>query len=191
LSCLSTETIPGNLLYKVLSKSLNYPVDNRRLLDFGYNVGLEFEYNFGKVMGCNLGCSFLQTQYTYRIPSPWGDESTYVFNNLYLPIEINFNLRKDLPVQPSLKIGVAGVFQLSGRITGWIEPHPINTEIFNLSNELYFRCGIGLPVRFISRLKLSPCFYYQYNLTADDSGYFSRPHRFYDFLYTIRIFYIL
>ncbi|MGQ9465714.1 MAG: hypothetical protein ACUVQ4_08435 [bacterium] len=169
---------------------LYYPSENRRLSGLGYSIGLEFECDFWKIVGCNLGCSFVQNQYTYRIHSAWGEESTYIFNSLYLPVGIDFILKKFSWAQLSLNIGAAGVFQLSGRITGWVEPQPIDTEITNLSNKLYFRCGIGLPIKFTSRLKLNPCFHYQYNLASDNRDYFSRPHQFYDFLFTIAILYI-
>ncbi|MGB9721157.1 MAG: outer membrane beta-barrel protein [bacterium] len=169
---------------------LHYPSENRKLSGLGYNIGLEFECDFGEVVGCNVVCSFLQNKYTYKIPSAWSDESTYVFNNLYLPIEIDFVLKRLTWVQLSLKIGAAGVFQLSGRITGWVEPHTIDTEIVNLSNKFCFRWGVGLPVRFTSKLKLSPCFYYQHTL-ANDNSYFPRPHRFYDFLFNVGFLYIL
>lgn len=168
---------------------LHYPSENRRLSGLGYSIGLEFKCDFGKVMGCNLGCSFMQNQYTYRIPSPWGNESTYTFNNLYLPVGMDLILKRFDRVQLSLNIGTAAVFQLSGRITGWVEPQKIDTEIVNLSNKFYLRCGIGLPIIFTSRLKLSPCFYYQYNLLSGDKDYFSQPYRLYNFMYTIGILY--
>jgi opacity protein-like surface antigen len=162
-----------------LKIGVNYDVahtlneNTKRWDGLGYNIGLEFEGNLKNIIGLTIGCSYLRTAYTHKIlGSGWGEDSTYFYNNLCVPVTIKLTLKIGERVHPFVKIGAAGVFELSGRIKGWIEPAPFDTKIDTLVNNYYFLGGLGTDIQITPKFKLSPVFSYQHYLNSrgDDEG---------------------
>jgi len=179
-----------------LKTGTNYDVahslneDTRRWDGLGYNIGLEFETNFKNIIDLAVGCSYLRTAYTYKIlGSSWGEDSTYFYNNLYMPIVVKLVLKIGQRVHPFVKIGAAGVFELSGKIKGWIEPAPFDIKIDSLVNNYCFLTGLGTDIQISSKLKLKPVFTYQrhLNIWAADTPYDIKKS--FDCLFTVGVFY--
>jgi hypothetical protein len=112
----------------------------------------------------------------------------YHYTNLFIPAAVSLKLFSTQSTSPYLGIGGAVNFQLSGK--------KIDTDfgseqrIEDLRNDLYLTICIGIKKKF-TRLRISPEFSFNYNLTSNYPDFENLPVSNYDYCLTIGIGYVL
>jgi hypothetical protein len=111
----------------------------------------------------------------------------YHYTNLFLPTMISLKLLSTQSISPYLGIGGAVNFQISGKTvdTEWGTEQPIE----NLRNDLYFATRLGIEKKF-ARLRITPEFSFNYNLTPTHPGSTDIPVSIYDFNLAVALCYV-
>ncbi|MGB9720631.1 MAG: outer membrane beta-barrel protein [bacterium] len=172
--------------YFGLIAGINYsnydPKDNAgNLSGIGYQVGMGMGMEIGSTIGIQMAPMFRTTSFNRTI---LGIETGANYNNLYLPLLFQLKAGMIPVVSPYLGIGLAGNFQLNG--TAYIGE--IHSSIDDLENDLLFALSLGTDIKLI-KLKISPEFTFNYNLSADDPDTPNRTETNYDFHFSAGIFY--
>jgi hypothetical protein len=106
------------------------------------------------------------------------------YRNLYLPFILQLKAGMVPVVSPYFGIGLAGNFQVDGE--AYIGS--IKSNIDDLESDLCVLLSLGTDIKLI-KLKLTPEFTFNYNLTADDPDTPNQTEANYDFHLSVGIFY--
>lgn len=114
--------------------------------------------------------------------------TSYYYTNLFVPATVIFKPFATLSNSPYLGLGITMNFQLYGKEVDmeWHTEQPIE----DLRNDLYFTTCLGIENK-LARLRISPEFSFNYNLTPNPPGSNDIPVSIYDFHLTISLYYAL
>jgi hypothetical protein len=146
----------------------------------GFQVGLGMGVEFGNIFGLRITPSFKTNSFNRTVLNI---DIGADYNNLYLPFA--FQLKAGmLPIAPYLGLGLAGNFQLDG--TAYIGS--FKKSIDELENDLLFLFSFGTDFK-LAKAKITPEFLFNVNLTADDPDTENRSESYYDFHFSLGVFY--
>ncbi|MEO0216452.1 MAG: outer membrane beta-barrel protein [candidate division WOR-3 bacterium] len=106
------------------------------------------------------------------------------YTNFYLPFELKLKAGMLPVVNPYFGLGFAENIQLSGE--AYIGE--VKTEIDELENDLFLLFSLGADISFI-KLKISPDFTFNLNLSADDPDTQNRSEKNYEINFAVGIYY--
>lgn len=158
------------------------PKDNAGTLSgSGFQIGLGMGIELLNTLGLQMAPMFKTTSFNRTILNvPTGAN----FNNLYLPVSLQLKAGALPLVSPYFGLGLAGNFQMDGTIyVGKLE-----TSVEELENDLYFCLSLGTDLKLI-KLKITPEFAFNYNLTADDPDTQDRTETNYELNISVGIFF--
>ncbi len=186
LSFVAGQDAPPVKSYFGLVTGLNYsnydPKDNAgNLSGIGFQVGLGMGIEIGSTIGIQIAPMFRTTSLSRPI---LGIDTGANFDNLYLPLSFRLNAGMIPVISPYLGIGITGNFQLSG--TAYIGE--IRSSVDDLENDLLFTFSFGTDIK-LTKIKVSPEFAFNYNLSADDPDTQNRTETNYDFHFSVGLYY--
>ncbi|MGQ9665281.1 MAG: hypothetical protein ACUVQ3_08095 [bacterium] len=158
------------------------PKDNAGTLSgTGLQLGLGMGVEMLNTIGIQMAPMFKTTSFRRTILDiPTGAN----FNNLYLPLSLQLKAGILPLVSPYFGLGIAGNFQLDGTLfVGELE-----TSVDDLENDLYFCISLGSDIKLV-KLKITPEFALNYNLTADDPDTQNRTETNYELNFSVGLFY--
>jgi len=172
--------------YFGLQTGLNYsnfdPDDNAGTLSgVGFQIGLGMGIEILNTIGIQMTPMFKTTSFNRTILNV---ETGANFNNFYLPVFLQLKAGMLPAVSPYFGLGFAGNFQMDG--AAYIGS--LKSSIDDLENDLYFSLSLGTDIKLI-KLKVTPEFTFNYNLTADDPDTQNRTETNYDFHLSVGVFY--
>jgi hypothetical protein len=165
---------------------LNYSIFDPKdeagnLTGLGFQFGLGMGIEFLNTFDLEIAPSFRTTSFERTVLNI---ETGADFKNFYIPFI--FKLRAGtLPVvNPYLGLGIAGNFQIDG--TAYVGS--FKSSIDDLENDLLFLVSVGTDIK-LAKIKMTPDFKFNYNLTADDPDTEDRSEENYDFHFSFGISY--
>lgn len=191
LSLVFTVILAGQCLTPIKSyigpfMGINYsnfdPKDNAgTLAGTGFQIGLGMGVEFLNTIGIQMSPMFKTTSFSRTILNiPTGVN----YNNLYFPVSLQLRAGILPLISPYFGLGIAGNFQLDGTLyVGELE-----TSVDDLENDLYFCISLGTDIKLV-KLKITPEFAFNYNLTADDPDTQNRTETNYELNFSVGIFY--
>ncbi len=147
----------------------------------GFQVGLGMGIELSEIVGIMISPTYRATSFDRTVLNV---DMGADYSNFYLPFI--FQLKAGmLQVAPFLGFGLAGNFQLDG--TAYIGS--LKSSIEDLENDFLFLTTFGADIK-LNKIKFTPEFSFNYNLTADDPDTQSRGESNYDFHFSLGIFFI-
>jgi len=146
----------------------------------GFQIGLGMGVEFANILGIQITPTFQTTSFDRTVLNiDMGAD----YNNLYLPFILQLKAGM-LPVAPYLGLGFAGNFQLDG--TAYLGS--VKTSIDDLENDLLFLFSFGTDFK-LTKVKITPEFSFNFNLTADDPDTQNRAESSYSFDISLGVYY--
>jgi len=146
----------------------------------GFQIGLGMGVEFANILGIQITPTFQTTSFDRTVLNiDMGAD----YNNLYLPFILQLKAGM-LPVAPYLGLGFAGNFQLDG--TAYLGS--VKTSIDDLENDLLFLFSFGTDFK-LTKVKITPEFSFNFNLTADDPDTQNRAESNYSFDISLGVYY--
>ncbi len=158
------------------------PKDNAGTLSgTGFQIGLGMGVELFNTLGIQMSPMFKTTSFNRTILNvPTGAN----FNNLYFPVSLQLKAGALPLVSPYFGLGLAGNFQMDGTLyVGELE-----SSVDELENDLYFSLSLGTDIK-LTKLKITPEFAFNYNLTADDPDTQNRTETNYELNFSVGIFF--
>ncbi len=158
------------------------PKDNAGTLSgTGFQIGLGMGIEILNTLGLQMAPMFKTTSFNRTILNvPTGVN----FNNFYLPVSLQLKAGVLPLVSPYFGLGLAGNFQMDGTLyVGELE-----SSVDDLENDIYFSLSLGTDIKLI-KLKITPEFAFNYNLTADDPDTQNRTETNYELNFSVGIFF--
>lgn len=158
------------------------PNDNAGTLSgSGFQIGLGMGVELFNTLGIQMSPMFKTTSFNRTILNvPTGAN----FNNLYFPVSLQLKAGVLPLVSPYFGLGLAGNFQMDGTLyVGELE-----SSVDELENDIYFSLSLGTDIKFI-KLKITPEFAFNYNLTADDPDTQNQTETNYELNFSLGIFF--
>lgn len=150
----------------------------------GLHGGIGIGFDIQPCFAINITSQIKSSSYLYGF---WPG-TDYHYTNLFVPIVVSLKLFSAQSTSPYLGVGGAVNFQLSDKEidTEWGSEQKIE----DLRNDFYFTICIGIEKK-LARLRISPEFSFNYNLTPNHPGSYDIPVSMYDFHLTIGLCYAL
>ena len=160
--------------------TLDWGNDADNWTGMGFQIGLGFGIDLTNSVGVEVAPAFRTTDYsTTVLNTPIGAR----FLNLWLPAHFLLKAGMIPNITPFIGLGLADNIQLDG--TGFIGE--LESDVEDLENDVYVGFIFGLDVKFV-KMKISPEFSFDYNLTANDEDT-SNSEKVYDIHAQVGIFY--
>lgn len=167
-TCVFAQCIPGLVSTRIgIKTGVNYGIfdpeeDAENLTGMGFHVGFGMGLDILNTLSLDLTPTFRTTKYGVT------ENNTTVslsYTNLYLPVQVS--LKAGLPVvAPYIGIGVAGNFQMGGKlkVEGNGASFEFDIEEDDLEQDFFLVGAVGTQIKLV-KMSVIPEFSVNYNLT--------------------------